>query len=307
VKKVIQEGRPPTWWDKNKFGFLFIAPWFIGFMVFNLYPMLYSLFLSFTNFNLFDVPKSVGFSNYIFLFTKDVRFFESVVVTLKYVLFGVPFQLLIALLLALALNKGIPALGIFRAVYYLPALLGGSVAIAILWRQVFDINGLVDHFLMLIGFSGEIVKMSWVTNPNTSLSTLIILRMWQFGSPMIIFLAGIKQIPNELYESASVDGATFIKKFFHITLPILTPIILFNTIMQIVSAFQAFTPAYIVGGSTGGMLDSTLFYSLYIYIVGFTNFKMGVASAMAWILLLVVAALTTIIFKTSDRWVYYDN
>ena len=294
-------------WDRNKYGLLFITPWLLGFLIFNLFPMLYSLLLSFTNFNMFKTPDIVGFSNYIFLFTKDPRFINACVVTLKYVLLGVPFQLIVALILALVLNKGIPGLKYFRAIYYLPALMGGSVAIAILWRQVFDIEGIINQFLITIGLTGSIVQTSWVTDPTTSIYTLILLRMWQFGSPMIIFLAGLKQVPRELYESAALEGASAFKQFTHITFPFITPIVLFNLIMQIISAFQTFTPAYIIGGVGGGAMDSTLFYTLYIYIIGFNYFKMGMASALAWIMLIVISIFSFIIFKTSAKWVYYDN
>jgi len=296
-------------WDRNKFGFLFITPWLLGFLIFNFFPMLYSFYLSFTNFDMFKSPQITGLTNYINLFTKDTRFFNSIYITVKYVFLGVPLQLIFALILAMALNKGIPGLKYFRAIYYLPALLGGSVAISILWRQVFGIEGIFNQLLAFVGFGENITKTSWIANPDTSIYTLILLRVWQFGSPMIIFLAGLKQIPQELYESAAIDGATAGRQFMHITVPMLTPIILFNLIMQIISAFQAFTPAYIVGGSNniGGTRDSLLFYTLYLYIMGFSYFKMGIASAMAWILLVIIAVFTAVIFKSSDKWVYYEN
>jgi multiple sugar transport system permease protein len=223
------------------------------------------------------------------------------------VLIGVPLQLLVALVLALALNRGIPGLSVFRALYYLPALLGGSVAISILWRQVFGSDGIVNALLAWMGFSEEISSTSWVAHPFYTLYTLILLRMWQFGSPMIIFLAGLKQVPEEYYESAEMDGASAFRQFRQITLPMITPIVLFNVVMQIISAFQAFTPAYIVGGAGGGVMDSLLFYTLYLYNVGFTYFRMGLASAMAWVLLVIIAILTALAFRTSNRWVYYDS
>jgi multiple sugar transport system permease protein len=223
-------------WDTNKYALLFLAPWIIGILVFSLYPILHSLVLSFTDFDLFSVPRFVELQNYRMLL-QDARFIQSCKVTTTYVFLGVPLQLIFALLLALLLNRGIPGLKYFRAIYYLPALLGGSVAISILWRQVFGIEGIFNQFLSYLGFSEEITKISWISNPKFSLHTLIVLRVWQFGSPMIIFLAGLRQIPSELYESASIDGANTFAKFTRITLPILSPIILFNLIMQIISAF----------------------------------------------------------------------
>jgi ABC-type sugar transport system permease subunit len=196
---------------------------------------------------------------------------------------------------------------VFRAIYYLPALLGGSVAIAVLWRQVFGIEGIFNQFLGMLGAPESLTSISWITNPKYSLYTLILLRVWQFGSPMIIFLAGLKQIPPELYESASIDGANALRKFTRITLPMLSPIIVFNLIMQIISAFQAFTPAYIVGGVNGGALDSMLFYTLYLYNLGFVYYKMGLASAMAWILMIVIAVFTVIVLRSTSKITYYSD
>lgn len=287
-------------WQRNKVAYLFLTPWFLGLFVLSLIPMLVSLYLSFTNYNLINEPTWTGFANYAQMFTDDARYMKSLQVTFTYVFLGVPLQLIFALTLALLLNRGVKGLGFFRAIYYVPSLMGGSVAIALLWRQLFGSDGVIND---IFGTEG----VSWITNPETSLYTLIILMVWQFGSPMVIFLAGLKQIPAELYEAASIDGAGNLGKFFKITLPMLTPIILFNMVMQIISAFQAFTPAYIVGGGKGGVLDSTLFYTLYLYIHAFQQFNMGYASAMAWILLLIVATFTALIFLTSKKWVHYED
>ena len=272
--------RKTTRWDKIFYPLLFLAPWIIGVLVFSIYPIFSSFYLSLTNFTFFGKPDFIGGVNYLRLLS-DPRFIKACKVTTTYVILGVPLQLCFALALAMMLNKGIPGLQYFRAIYYLPALLGGSVAIGILWRQVFGMAGLLNSILGLLGFPESVTNISWITNPKYSVYTLIILRVWQFGSPMIIFLAGLKQIPAALYESASIDGAGKIRQFINITLPMLSPIILFNLIMQIISAFQAFTPAYIIGGSSGGSLDSLLFYTLYLYTMGFSFFKMGIASAMA--------------------------
>jgi len=293
-------------WQSSKYALFFLAPWIIGIFLFSIYPILHSLYLSFTNFNLFESPKFIGLENYIMLL-RDPRFIQACKVTVIYVLVGVPLQLTFALILALVLNRGIPGLKYFRAVYYLPALLGGSVAISVLWRQVFGIQGLVNQVLGMIGMPESVTSISWISNPRYALYTLIILRAWQFGSPMIVFLAGLRQIPQEYYEAASIDGASALQRFTRITLPILSPIILFNLIMQIISAFQAFTPAYIIGGVTGGALDSLLFYTLYLYITGFTFFKMGYASAMAWYMMIAISLLTILIFKFSKSIVYYEE
>lgn len=293
-------------WDTNKYPLLFLSPWLIGFIGLSIYPIFSSLYLSFTNFNMFEVPELIGLDNYKMLI-ESPRFIQSCKVTLTYVLLGVPLQLIFALILAVVLNKGVPGLKYFRAVYYLPALLGGSAAVALMWRQVFESGGIFNQFLGFLGLPDSVTGISWITNPNYSLYTLILLRIWQFGSPMIIFLAGLKQIPQELYESASIDGANAAQQFRRITLPLLSPIILFNLIMQTISAFQSFTPAFIIDGMRGGALDSLLMYTLYLYLLGFTYFKMGLASAMAWIMVAAIALFTFLIFKLSDSLVFYSD
>lgn len=293
-------------WHSGKYALFFLSPWLLGLLVFSIYPVFHSLYLSFTDFNLFEAPRFLRADNYRVLLG-DPRFIQACKVTTLYVFAGVPLQLVFALGLALVLNKGLSGLRYFRAVYYLPALLGGSVAISVLWRQVFGMSGIVNQFLELIGLPESLTAISWISNPRYSLYTLIILRVWQFGSPMIIILAGLKQIPRELYESASIDGAGTLRKFVNITLPVLSPVLLFNMIMQIISAFQSFTPAYIIGGVSGGALDSLLFYTLYLYTLGFNYFKMGLASAMAWILMIAISILTLIIFKLSKNVVYYED
>lgn len=287
----------------NSWGYLFLAPWVIGMLLFLAGPTLVSLYLSFTNFNLLNPPKWIGMMNYVRLFTMDSRYLTSLRVTFTYVAFAVPLNLAFALALAMLLNAKIKGLGLYRAVYYVPSLLGGSVAIAILWRQVFGPNGIVAQILAVFGIQGA----SWVSSPNSALWTLIILHVWQFGSPMIIFLAGLKQIPKELYEAAVVDGAGRWQQFRMITVPMLTPVIFFNLILQIINSFQAFTPAFIVSGGTGGPLDSTLFYTLYLYLQGFGNFRMGYASAMGWVLLIIIGAFTALAFLSSKYWVHYED
>jgi multiple sugar transport system permease protein len=275
----------------------------IGFFVITLGPMLYSLYLSFTDFSMLAAPEWVGFDNYIKLFTNDPKYLDAVRVTLVYVLVSVPLQLAFALAVAMVLNRGLRGLSLYRSVYYLPSLIGASVAVAVLWRQMFGSNGLINQILDWFGIEG----MSWIGNPETALGTLVILNGWTFGSPMVIFLAALRQVPQYLYEAAAVDGISRWGSFRHITLPMLSPIVLFNLILQMIGAFQAFTPAFVVSGGTGGPVNSTLFYTLYLYQRGFTGFQMGYASAMAWILFVVIALVTAVNFWFSKYWVHYDD
>lgn len=281
---------------------VFLAPWFLGLALITIGPMAASAYLSFTDFSLLASPNWIGWDNYTRMID-DPRLHKSLVVTFTYVLTAVPLQLLLALALAMLLDRGMRGLAFYRSVFYLPSLLGGSVAIAILWLQVFGVNGLVNKFLGLFGIEGQ----GWVSSPDTALGTLVILHVWTFGAPMIIFLAGLRQIPEMYYEAASIDGAGKVRQFFHITVPLLTPIIFFNLVLQIIGAFQSFTQAFVVSGGTGGPADSTLFYTLYLYQKGFTHLDMGYASAMAWLLLLIVAAMTAINFLASKYWVFYSD
>ncbi|MEH7492832.1 carbohydrate ABC transporter permease [Neobacillus niacini] len=289
-------------WRRNAVAYMFLSPWLIGLLCLSLIPMLSSLYLSFTNYDMFSPPEWAGMENYTQMF-EDSKYLASVKVTTTYVLLSVPLQLMFALGVALMLNRGLRGLKFYRAVYYVPSLFGGSVAVALLWRQLFGGEGLINRGLALFGIEGT----NWISSPDTALYTLVILAVWQFGAPMVIFLAGLKQVPMELYEAARIDGASKFKQFFKITLPMISPIVLFNLIMQIIHAFQAFTPAYIVSGGEGGPLDSTLFYTLYLYQKAFTHFDMGYAAAMAWILLIAIAIITAIIFGTSKKWVFYQE
>lgn len=265
--------------------------------------MIASLWLAFTDYRLIDTPSWIGLANFERMFTADPRFWPAVTVTLIYVFVGVPLQLLIAFVLATLLDRGIRGLSWYRAVFYLPSLLGGSVAIALLWRRVFGRDGLLNAVLVPMGFE----PMSWVGSPDTALGTLIVLLMWQFGSPMIIFLAGLRQIPQEIYDAAAVDGVGPVGRLLRITLPLLSPVTSFNLVLQIVAAFQAFTPAYIVSGGSGGPADATLFYTLHLYDQGFRFLNMGYASAMAWLLVLVIGAFTAANFIASRYWVHYGD
>jgi multiple sugar transport system permease protein len=287
----------------NKAGYLFLLPWLIGLAVITIGPMIASLYLSFTNYSLIQAPKWIGLQNYIRMLGDD-RLHHSLKVTFIYVFVGVPLQLILALALALLLDKGMRGLAIYRSVFYLPSMLGGSVAIALMWRQMFGTDGLVNQVLRLFGFDATI---GWISDPQYALWTIILLHVWTFGSPMVIFLAGLRQIPGMYYEAASVDGATRWTQFSRITLPLLSPIIFFNLVLQLIGAFQSFTQAFIVSNGTGGPADSTLFYSLYLYQRGFGQFQMGYAAAMAWLLVVIVGALTAVNFLLSKYWVFYDD
>jgi multiple sugar transport system permease protein len=292
-----------TSWRGSAGGYLFLAPWLIGFFGLTLGPALVSLYLSFTDFDLLSNPRWVGAANYVRIATSDAKFTAAMHVTFVYVALAVPLKLVFALMVAMVLNKGIRGLSIYRAMFYLPSLLGASVAIAVLWRQLFAGDGLLNQALALFGIHGP----SWISNPDTSLYTLVALSVWQFGSPMIIFLAGLRQIPRDVHEAAEIDGASRRQQFFRITLPMLTPVIFFNGVVQTIDAFKAFTPAFIISGGTGGPIDSTLFYTLYLYQEAFAYFRMGYAAALAWILVVIIAAFTALAFLSSRYWVHYDG
>jgi multiple sugar transport system permease protein len=287
----------------NKAGYLFLLPWLIGLVVIVAGPMFASLYLSFTNYSLIQAPEWVGLDNYARMF-EDPRLHKSLSVTFIYVIVGVPLQLIVALAIAMLLNEGMKGLAFYRSIFYLPSMLGASVAIAVLWRQMFEVDGLVNQVLRLVGIPAT---TSWIADPQYALWTIILLHVWTFGSPMVIFLAGLRQIPGMYYEAASVDGASRWAQFRKITLPLLSPIIFFNLVLQIINAFQAFTQAFVVSNGTGGPADSTLFFTVYLYQRGFVQFQMGYAAAMAWLLVVIIAAFTAINFYFSKRWVFYGD
>lgn len=286
---------------KKYTGLFYIAPWLLGFLGFQLYPLISSLYYSFTNLSLNGRPKFIGLDNYIRMFTLDHEFWKSLSVTVVYVFTSVPAKLAFALLIAMILNSKLKFINVFRTIYYIPSILGGSVAVSVLWRFLFMKEGTVNQILAIF----SIPPQNWIGSPNLALFTLDILTIWQFGSSMVLFLAGLKQIPQELYEAGIMDGASKFRMFFTITLPMLTPIVFFNVIMQLVGAFQEFTSAFVITG--GGPMQSTYLYGMKLYIEGFRYFKMGYASALSWVLFLVILIFTAIIFKTSNKWVYYDD
>jgi multiple sugar transport system permease protein len=284
-------------------GYVFLSPWLLGFVGITALPMLYSLFLSFTSYDILTAPTWVGLRNYERLFTTDPQYLHAVSVTVLFAVVSVPLKLAAALGVALLLNKARRGIGLARALFYLPSLLGGSVALAIVWQALFGGGGAFNDFLSLFGIHGK----AWVNDPDTALGTLILLAVWQFGAPMVIFLAGLKQIPTDLYEAAAVDGAGRWRQFWNITLPMLSPVLFFNLVLETIHGFQGFTSAFVISGGNGGPTDSTLLYTLYLYIKGFGDLQMGYASAMAWVFLVVVGLLTVVLFSTGRMWVHYSD
>ena len=282
--------------------YAFLTPWLVGVLGLTLGPMLYSLYLSFTRYNLLTPPQWRGLANYQAMLA-DSRLHHSVAVTLTYVVVVVPAILVVSLVVALLLNQNMRFRPFYRAAFYLPSLIGASVAVSFLWRQMFSGTGVLNALLAAVGVTGK----SWLGEPSTALYTLVLLSVWTFGSPMILFLAALRQVPRDLYEAAAVDGAGRLRRFSSVTLPMISPIIFFNILLTTVNAFQAFTPAYVVSNGTGGPLDSTLFYTLYLYQRGFSNLEMGYASAMAWVLVVGLALFAAVMFATSRFWVHYGD
>lgn len=279
-------------------GYVFIAPFIIGLFAFTIIPIIISLVLSFTRYDILSSPVFIGLDNYVEMF-KDPTFWKSFRVTLFYAVISVPLKLAMALFVAVLFYRGTRLTALYRAVYYLPSIMGSSVAVAVLWKRLFATDGVINSLLGMIGIESEI---GWLSRTDTAIWTLIVLSVWQFGSSMLVFLGGLKQIPNSLYEAATVDGCSKPRQFFKITLPMLTPVIFFNLIQQTINAFTAFTQSYVI--TNGKPLDSTLFYTVYMYRNSFEYSKMGYGSAMAWFMLLVVSVLTALIFKSSNSWVY---
>lgn len=279
--------------------YLFIMPWIIGFILFYLGPILASFYFSLTEWDLLTPPQWIGLENYIRIFFDDPLFYQSLKVTLIYTFSYVPLDLFFGLLAAMLVNRNIRGIGLFRTIYFLPSVLSG-VAYVVMWLWIFNPqSGLINTLLAYFGIEGP----RWLLSPTWALPSLILMSLWGIGRSMVIYLAGLKDIPYELYESAEIDGAGGWDKFWSITLPLLTPSILFNLIFGIIITFQSFTNAFIA--TNGGPLNATLFYVLYLYRKAFEHLAMGYASAMAWILFLIVLGCTLIIFRSSGRWVFY--
>lgn len=287
--------------DHQPVAYLFILPWIIGFLIFQLYPFVASFVYSFTDFSLLKSMKFVGFKNYIQMFTRDRVFYKSLWATVKYVLIAVPGKLVFALIIAMILNMKLKCINFYRTVYYLPSILGGSVAISILWKFLFSKNGTVNTFLAHL----HILALDWLGSPNLALVTMGLLVVWQFGSSMVLFLAALKNVPAELCEAARVDGAGRIRTFFTITLPLLTPTIFFNLIMQMINAFKEFNAPFLI--TKGGPLNSTYLYGMMVYENAFQHSKMGYASAQSWVLFMIILVFTALTFKSSPYWTFYED
>jgi oligogalacturonide transport system permease protein len=282
-------------------GLLYILPWLAGFFILQLAPLISSFWYSFTDFQLLGTTHFIGLANFKKIFTAEPLFWTSLRVTVTYVIFAVPCKIAFALFIAVVLNQKRRGINFFRALYYLPSIFGGSIAISVLWRFLFMKRGIVNQLLALLA----VTPVDWLGDPRYALFTISLVTIWEFGSSMVLFLAGIKQIPETLYEAARIDGAGRIRIFFGITLPLLTPILFFNLIMQMINAFQGFTHAMVI--TQGGPLKSTYLYGLMLYEQGFKYFHMGYASALSWILFAVIFALTSLTFRSSSSWVHYGD
>lgn len=285
---------------KNNIGFVFIIPWLIGFLIFKLYPFASSLYYSFSDYNLFKGISEYGVQNYIDVFEK-VQSRKALIVTFKYAFMTVPLKLVAALFIAYILNFKIKGVNFFRTAYYIPSILGGSVAIAVLWKALFKDGGLIQSAFAMIGLEAP----SFLSDPNWALFCICLLRVWQFGSAMVIFLAALKGVPQDLYEAASIDGAGKWRQFFSVTVPLITPVIFYNLVTQLCNAFQEFNGPYII--TAGGPRNSTSLISLLIYNNAFKTYDMGRASAMAWVLFVILVIFTAISFWSQKHWVYYAD
>lgn len=279
-------------------GIMFTLPFTVGFLFFMLVPMAISLYYSFCKYDILSAPKFTGLQNYINMFS-DPTFWQTIKVTFFFAFVSVPLKLVFALLVAMLLLKNTKMSGFYRAVYYLPSIIGGSVAVAILWKRMFAIDGVINKLLAGVGINCSI---SWLGDTKTAIWVLILLAVWQFGSSMLIFLSSLKQIPTALYESAMVDGANGVYRFFKITLPLLTPTIFFNLVMQMINGFLAFTQCYII--TQGKPMNSTLLYTVYMYQQSFEFYHTGYGAALAWVMLLLIGLITLVLFATKRFWVY---
>lgn len=286
---------------RSKLGLLYLLPWLIGLAIFTIYPFVSSLIYSFTDYNMIDVPNWVGLQNYIELFTTDPDFKTSLVATFQYVFLTVPLQLIFALLVAFILNFKLKGISFYRSAYYIPSLLGGNVAIALLWRLIFSSNGLMNQILNAFGLK----SVSWFSTGAGAMTVLTILKVWQFGSAMLIFLAALKNIPTELYEAAEVDGSSRVRMFFSITIPLITPTIFFNLVLQLINGFQEFNGPFLITG--GGPLNKTYLISMLIYNNAFKYSKMGYSSAASWVLFVIIMIFTGVLFWSQKKWVFYSD
>jgi multiple sugar transport system permease protein len=281
-------------------GYLFLSPWILGFLIFLAGPMVASLYLSFTEYKVIQSPAWIGLDNYARMFS-DKLFYHSLKVTSIYTAAGVPLGIVVALGVAILLNQRIIASGLFRTIFYLPSVISG-VAVAIVFAWIFNYQfGILNYLLSLVGIRGP----NWLGHPRWTLWAFVLMSLWGVGSNVVIFLAALQGVPQALYEAAEIDGASAWRRFWKITLPMISPAVLFVLIMGVIGSFQTFTQSYIM--TKGGPANATLFYLLYLYRNAFSWFEMGYASALAWLLFLVIMICTAILLRSSARWVYYES
>ncbi|MEX3071627.1 carbohydrate ABC transporter permease [Vibrio alginolyticus] len=288
-------------YENRKLGLAYLSPYIIGLIMFTAFPFISSFVMSFTDYDMMTSPEFIGIENYRYMLTEDDIFWKSMSVTFLYVFLTIPVKLAFALGIAFILNFKLRGIGFFRTAYYIPSILGSSIAIAVLWRALFAIDGVLNGALGFIGVD----PINWLGEPSFALFSITLLRAWQFGSAMVIFLAALQNVPQSQYEAAMIDGASKWQMFLKVTVPLITPVIFFNFIMQTTQAFQEFTAPYVITG--GGPMKSTYLISLYIYETAFKFFDMGYGSALAWALFVVVAIFTSITFRSSKYWVFYSG
>jgi len=281
--------------------YLCLTPWIVGFLVFVAGPMISSIYISLTTWNVISPPQFVGLRNFVKLFTDDEDFLKSLWVTTYYTFGAVPLGLIVGLLIALLMNVKLPGITIFRTIYYLPAVVSG-VAVALLWQWIFNPQmGVINGLLWLVGIRGP----GWIYNEQWVIPSFIIMSLWGVGSGMIIYLAGLQSVPTELYEAASIDGANKVRQFFAITLPMISPVLFFNLIAGIIATFQIFTAAFVM--TQGGPNNASLFLVILLYRHAFQYFAMGYASAIAWVMFAIIMLFTLLVFRSSSLWVYYEG
>ena len=296
-----KRGQKSGYTKRDLQAYWYLLPWLAGFALLQLYPFVSSFFYSFTDYQITGTPQWVGLENYIRLFTQDSDFGRSLQATVLFTLYTVPGKLLMALAVAVFLNRKIRGINLIRTLYYIPSLFGGSVAIAILWKLMFLDNGVVNAILTACNLS----PVQFWGDPGNALKTISALEIWQFGSSMVMFLAALKNVPRDLYEAAAIDGANKVQQFLRITIPQITPIIFFNLIMQTIQALQNFTSAFVI--TDGGPMKSTYVLGMKLYKEGFSYFRMGYASAISWVIFAIIILITLMLFKSSSMWVFYDD